>query len=104
MAGQQRFVLHILLMEDRMSKVLQIARAVFFAHLERVENVDLGAGYVDPVRKRHAQKPRRCQQRQPPRLIRAAQIGLAQKQAAVPGACGDYAQTQIACPLLSSRE
>ena len=39
-AGQQFFVLHILLMDDRVSVVLRIPRAVLLAHFQGIENVD----------------------------------------------------------------
>ena len=50
MAGQQLLVLQILLVNDGMREVLQIARAVLLAHFERVKYVNLRAGHVDFVR------------------------------------------------------
>ena len=45
-------MLHILLMNDGAGKVLFITGAVFFAHLEGVENMDLCSRDVDLVRQR----------------------------------------------------
>lgn len=50
-AGQQFFVLHILLMDDRVGIVLRIPRAVLLAHFQGIENVD-GRGAVPVVRQR----------------------------------------------------
>ena len=51
-AGQQLLVLQVLLMKNRMYKMLLIAGAIFFAHLQSVEDMDLGAGYMDFIRQR----------------------------------------------------
>ena len=51
-AGQQLLVLQVMLMENRMCKMLLIPGAVFCAHFQRVENMDLGAGHMDLIRQR----------------------------------------------------
>ena len=51
-AGQQLLVLQVLLMKNRMYKMLLIPGTVFFAHLQSVEDMDLGAGYMDFIRQR----------------------------------------------------
>ena len=43
-AGQQLLVLQVLLMKNRMRKMPLIAGAIFFAHFQGVEDMDLGAG------------------------------------------------------------
>ena len=49
-AGQQLLVLQVLLMENRMRKMLLIPGTVFCAHLQGVKNMDLGTGDMDLIR------------------------------------------------------
>lgn len=51
-AGQQLLVLQVLLMKNRMRKMPLIAGAIFFAHFQGVEDMDLGAGHMDIIRQR----------------------------------------------------
>lgn len=51
-AGQQLLVLQVLLMKNRMYKMLLIPGTVFFAHFQGVEDMDLGAGHMDIIRQR----------------------------------------------------
>ena len=46
-AGKQLLVLQVLLMKNRMRKMPLITGAIFFAHLQSVEDMDLGAGYMN---------------------------------------------------------
>ena len=48
--GQQFLVLQVLLMENRMCKMLLIPGTVFFAHLQGVKDMDLGTGHMDLIR------------------------------------------------------
>ena len=50
--GQQFLVLQVLLMENRMCKMLLIPGAIFCAHFQGVKNMDLGTGYMDLIRQR----------------------------------------------------
>ena len=43
-AGQQFLVLQVLLVKDRMRKMLLITGTVFCAHFQGVKNMDLGTG------------------------------------------------------------
>lgn len=51
-AGQQLLVLQVLLMKNRMYKMLLIPGTVFFAHFQGIEDMDLGAGHMDIIRQR----------------------------------------------------
>ena len=51
-AGQQLLVLQVLLMENRIRKMLLIPGTVFCAHLQGVEDMDLGTGHMDLIRQR----------------------------------------------------
>lgn len=51
-AGQQLFVLHILLMDNGVCEVLLVAGAVLFAHLERVEDMNFRPRHVELVGQR----------------------------------------------------
>lgn len=51
-AGQQLLVLQVLLMKNRMYKMLLIPGTIFCAHFQGVEDMDLGAGHMDLIRQR----------------------------------------------------
>ena len=48
--GQQFLVLQVLLMENRMCKMLLIPGTLFCAHFQGVKNMDFGTGHMDLIR------------------------------------------------------
>lgn len=52
MTGQQFLVLQVLLMENRMCKMLLIPGTIFCAHFQGVKNMDFGTGHMDLIRQR----------------------------------------------------